>query len=70
MGEKIQWYCQCYGFCRLSGHNAVGNVYVTGQTAEAGTRNDYTTIKYNSEGELKWLKKYSGTGGVDDGADP
>ena len=48
--------------------DAGGNVYVTGQTAEAGTRNDYTTIKYNSAGELKWLKKYNGTGGVDDGA--
>jgi len=40
-----------------------GNVYVTGFSVGAvgiGTNYDYATIKYNSEGDLQWVARYSG----------
>src|SRR5689334_22748769 len=38
------------------------NVYVTGATLGANTSYDFTTIKYNSAGELQWVSRYSGPG--------
>jgi uncharacterized delta-60 repeat protein len=39
-----------------------GNVYVTGITRKSGTDYDFGTIKYNSSGEQKWVKRYNGAG--------
>jgi len=45
-----------------------GNVYVTGYSEEQGTFSDYTTIKYNSEGQEEWVRRYNGLGYYYDGA--
>ncbi|MDZ7303928.1 MAG: SBBP repeat-containing protein [candidate division KSB1 bacterium] len=38
-----------------------GNVYVTGWSwGSAGTRKDYATVKYNSEGVEQWVARYKG----------
>lgn len=37
-----------------------GNVYVTGTSAGSGTGDDFTTIKYNQDGETEWIKTYNG----------
>ncbi len=39
-----------------------GNVYVTGYSFVSGPRHDYTTIKYNSDGDTVWVRRYNGTG--------
>ena len=38
-----------------------GNVYVIGSSAGANFDYDYVTIKYNSSGNEKWVRKYSGS---------
>ncbi len=40
-----------------------GNVLVTGGSEGNGTYQDYATIKYNSDGILQWVRRYSGTYG-------
>ena len=42
-----------------------GNVYVTGSSARSGTVCDYCTIKYNSDGDSLWVRRYSGPGNSD-----
>jgi hypothetical protein len=37
-----------------------GNVYVTGESFGLGTYRDYATIKYNTLGDLLWVKRYNG----------
>jgi uncharacterized delta-60 repeat protein len=39
--------------------DATGNVFVTGFTKNSGVSNDFTTIKYNSNGDSVWIKKYN-----------
>jgi uncharacterized delta-60 repeat protein len=47
----------------------LGNVYVTGESTGIGTgTRDYATIKYNSNGDSLWVKRYNGTGNGDDQA--
>lgn len=41
-------------------NDSTGNLFVTGSGYFSGTGYDYTTIKYNSEGDFVWLKKYNG----------
>lgn len=40
-----------------------GNVYITGFSAGSGSGDDYATIKYDPEGVLQWLQRYSSAGG-------
>jgi uncharacterized delta-60 repeat protein len=46
-----------------------GNVYVTGRSESAENNYDMVTIKYNASGTEQWVKRYSGTAGLFDGAD-
>jgi uncharacterized delta-60 repeat protein len=43
-----------------------GNVFVTGLSSGTGTMWDIVTIKYNSEGDTVWVRRYNGP---DDGPD-
>ncbi len=43
-----------------------GNIYVTGSTNNLGTDDDYTTVKYSSQGNQQWVAFYDGPlNGVD-----
>jgi hypothetical protein len=42
--------------------DSAGNVYVSGYSTGSGTGYDYTTIKYNQNGNLVWLARYNGPG--------
>jgi len=37
-----------------------GNVYVTGESKGVGTYDDFATIKYDTNGNLLWIKRYNG----------
>jgi len=43
-----------------------GNVYVTGESGGSGTSYDYATIKYYSNGDTAWVRRYNGPGNYDD----
>ncbi|MCX7785102.1 MAG: SBBP repeat-containing protein, partial [candidate division WOR-3 bacterium] len=45
-----------------------GNVYVTGEAYYPNSDFDYATIKYDSLGNLQWLRTYNGSGNYFDGA--
>jgi outer membrane protein assembly factor BamB len=45
-----------------------GNVYVTGYGTGIGTYGDYTTIKYNSDGNQLWIQTYNGPANMHDAA--
>ena len=45
-----------------------GNVYVTGHSTGEGSYFDYATIKYNSNGDSLWVRRYNGPGNSDDAA--
>jgi hypothetical protein len=42
------------------------NVYVTGNSSGAGTGEDITTVKYDSNGNQIWVQRYNGPGNGDD----
>ena len=42
--------------------DADGNIYVTGYSYIGGTNYNYTTIKYNQQGDTLWIRHYNGTG--------
>jgi outer membrane protein assembly factor BamB len=43
-----------------------GNVYVTGGSGGPSTSSDYATIKYNSNGDTLWVRRYNGVGNYPD----
>jgi uncharacterized delta-60 repeat protein len=45
-----------------------GNVYVTGESWDPGTKTDYATIKYNSAGQEQWVARYDCSAGIDNAA--
>ena len=49
--------------------DAAGNVYVTGEAdGGAASRRDYTTIKYDRNGNMLWVAAYNGPGSYHDSA--
>jgi hypothetical protein len=40
--------------------DSLGNIYLTGASSGSGTWNDYTTMKYDSNGNELWVKRYNG----------
>jgi hypothetical protein len=47
------------------------NVYVTGSSAQSGSypnNYDCATIKYDSDGDTVWIRRYNGLDNCDDGA--
>lgn len=46
--------------------DALGNVYVTGESYGVGVDVDYVTIKYNSAGVEQWIARYGGAAGFND----
>lgn len=45
-----------------------GNVYVTGTSLSSITGYDYATVKYYSNGDTAWVRRYSGEGSFEDRA--
>jgi S-formylglutathione hydrolase FrmB len=45
-----------------------GNVYVTGNSQDSDTGYDFATIKYNSNGDTLWTRRYNGSTNHDDWA--
>ena len=48
--------------------DAAGNVYITGNSYDEETFLDYTTIKYDRNGNRLWVVKYNGPGNYNDKA--
>jgi uncharacterized delta-60 repeat protein len=48
--------------------DGAGNVYVTGYSWSSGTNYDYTTIKYDIDGNELWVQVYNGPGNYRDNA--
>jgi hypothetical protein len=46
----------------------LGNVYVTGESNDLWTRQDYATIKYYPNGDTAWVRRYNGSENSKDGA--
>jgi uncharacterized delta-60 repeat protein len=44
----------------------LGNIYVAGNTHGSSSWSDFLTIKYNSNGDTVWVRKYNGSGNLDD----
>jgi hypothetical protein len=46
--------------------DSVGNTYVTGSSGGGASGFDYATIKYDTNGNRKWVRRYNGPGNGDD----
>ena len=58
-----------YDYANSMAVDGSGNVYVTGRVHYgSSTYYDYATIKYNSEGDLIWIRRFNGQGNSGDEA--
>jgi uncharacterized delta-60 repeat protein len=57
-----------YDFAQDISVDNLGNIYVTGASIGSDTDYDYTTIKYNPEGNQLWVARYNGPGNGSDTA--
>jgi len=46
--------------------DGLGNIYVTGESEGKNTGNDVVTIKYNTEGDTLWVRRFNGPVNGDD----
>jgi uncharacterized delta-60 repeat protein len=55
-----------YDYAYAIAVDGAGNVYIAGECAGVGTSTDYATIKYYSNGDTAWVRRYNGPGnGID-----
>ena len=50
------------------GMDSLGNVYVAGKSLGSGTEYDIATVKYDSQGNELWVRRYNGPGNGNDEA--
>lgn len=63
--DWVQYYSERATISNVpSAIDAANNVYITGYTYPSPTNKDATTIKYDQNGVLQWVKNYD-NGGVD-----
>jgi len=55
-----------YDYAQAIAVDGSGNVYVTGSSDGSWTFRDYATIKYYSNGDTAWVRRYNGLGNLDD----
>ena len=60
-GDSLDWP-------RAIAADNFGNVYVTGNSIGSGTLQDYATIKYDSNGNELWVRRYDGPANSEDNA--
>jgi hypothetical protein len=59
-----------YDYASAINVDVAGNVYLTGRSRGIGTYSDYATIKYNSNGDIVWTRRYDDpTSGYDEAVD-
>jgi hypothetical protein len=46
--------------------DGLGNVYVTGQSFGSGSKDDYATIKYDTNGKVQWVRRFNGPASASD----
>lgn len=49
-----------YDWANAVAADDTGNIYVTGMSSDMNCNVDYLTVKYDSSGNEKWMKRYSG----------
>ncbi|MBI5475867.1 MAG: SBBP repeat-containing protein [Ignavibacteriales bacterium] len=57
---------QGHDYLKAVGADGTGNIYVTGDSYKSGGNHDIITIKYNTNGDTLWTRRYNGLGNGDD----